>query len=346
MRNPANWQVYAQGSQPAMIYGGRGYTGHEHLNQFGLINMNARLYDPLLARFLAPDPFVASGLTNDFNRYVYARNNPMMYTDPSGKFIEWIIAGAIILGKMYNDGVKANHNTNPLKWNWSKATYGFSVGYNGTNGNVTTSASIGWNNNYSTNLGYTFGGAGFAFGNTVNGETHMANPFYSPVDPMQQVVQREREIRQDYLKQKIFEANNYVGAAEFSYSLYESGVNNASKFIGRTGTGLLSTTTILGGFQVYDEYQKGHVNPIDVMTFSTGALGLVSKTLPYIGYGGKVASTLSSTTNFIGLGIAAYQNWYQFYKNMDDLRFAPSSIDDEGKPVYDEWNNINNEEKY
>ncbi len=55
MRNPVNWQVCAQGSQPAMNYGGRGYTGHEQLNQFGLINMNARLYDPLLARFLAPD---------------------------------------------------------------------------------------------------------------------------------------------------------------------------------------------------------------------------------------------------------------------------------------------------
>ncbi|MDR3652925.1 MAG: RHS repeat-associated core domain-containing protein [Paludibacter sp.] len=90
MRNPVNWQVYAQGSQHGMNYGGRGYTGHEHLNQFGLINMNARLYDPLLARFLAPDPFVGSGLTNDFNRYIYCRNNPLMFTDPSGKsFASW-----------------------------------------------------------------------------------------------------------------------------------------------------------------------------------------------------------------------------------------------------------------
>ncbi len=31
---------------------GRGYTGHEHLTAFGLVNMNARLYDPLTARFL------------------------------------------------------------------------------------------------------------------------------------------------------------------------------------------------------------------------------------------------------------------------------------------------------
>nr|WP_317129308.1 RHS repeat-associated core domain-containing protein [Flavobacterium restrictum] len=33
----------------------RGYTGHEHLQSVGLIDMNARLYDPKLHRFLQPD---------------------------------------------------------------------------------------------------------------------------------------------------------------------------------------------------------------------------------------------------------------------------------------------------
>ena len=36
----------------------RGYTGHEMLPEFGLINMNGRLYDPLLGRFLSPDNYV------------------------------------------------------------------------------------------------------------------------------------------------------------------------------------------------------------------------------------------------------------------------------------------------
>ena len=36
----------------------RGYTGHEHLLSVGLINMNARLYDPVLHRFLQPDNYV------------------------------------------------------------------------------------------------------------------------------------------------------------------------------------------------------------------------------------------------------------------------------------------------
>ncbi|EKY05157.1 RHS repeat-associated core domain protein [Capnocytophaga sp. oral taxon 380 str. F0488] len=36
----------------------RGYTGHEHLLSVGLIHMNARLYDPVLHRFLQPDNYV------------------------------------------------------------------------------------------------------------------------------------------------------------------------------------------------------------------------------------------------------------------------------------------------
>ncbi|MDR1153699.1 MAG: hypothetical protein LBL04_03230 [Bacteroidales bacterium] len=37
----------------------RGFTGHEHLDEFGLINMNGRMYDPVVGRFLSPDLFVA-----------------------------------------------------------------------------------------------------------------------------------------------------------------------------------------------------------------------------------------------------------------------------------------------
>ena len=64
----------------------RGYTFHEHLEPFGLINMNGRVYDPVLARFLSPDPYVqAPDYTQGFNRYSYCYNNPFKYTDPSGE---------------------------------------------------------------------------------------------------------------------------------------------------------------------------------------------------------------------------------------------------------------------
>ena len=63
----------------------RGYTGHEHLDNFDMINMNGRVYDPWLGRFLSPDPFVqAPSYSQNYNRYSYAFNNPLKYIDPSG----------------------------------------------------------------------------------------------------------------------------------------------------------------------------------------------------------------------------------------------------------------------
>ena len=63
----------------------RGYTGHEHLDMFGIINMNGRVYDPTTAMFMSPDPFVSlPGDWLNYNRYAYVLDNPMRYTDPSG----------------------------------------------------------------------------------------------------------------------------------------------------------------------------------------------------------------------------------------------------------------------
>ncbi|MCL2598083.1 MAG: hypothetical protein FWD66_10645, partial [Paludibacter sp.] len=83
----------------------RGYIGQEHLPQFGLINLNARLYDPVLGRFLSADPFVqAPGLSQNFNRYSYCMNNPLKFTDPSGEF--WFVP--IIIGAFINTAIQAH----------------------------------------------------------------------------------------------------------------------------------------------------------------------------------------------------------------------------------------------
>ena len=53
---------------------------------------NGRVYDPVLARFLSPDPYVqAPDFTQSFNRYAYCLNNPFKYVDPSGEFLTWSI---------------------------------------------------------------------------------------------------------------------------------------------------------------------------------------------------------------------------------------------------------------
>lgn len=97
LRNPVTGVVYATDEEPDLFLG-RGYTGHEHLPWFGVVNMNARLYDPVVGRFLSPDPYVqAPDFSQNFNRYAYAMNNPLRYVDENGEFIH-IIIGAIIGG--------------------------------------------------------------------------------------------------------------------------------------------------------------------------------------------------------------------------------------------------------
>ncbi len=67
--------------------GDREFTGQEQIPDVGLVNMNGRVYDPVLARFLSPDPNVQ--FTDDlqnYNRYSYVGNNPLRYNDPTGYF--------------------------------------------------------------------------------------------------------------------------------------------------------------------------------------------------------------------------------------------------------------------
>jgi RHS repeat-associated protein len=81
----------------------RGYTGHEMMPEFKLINMNGRLYDPLLGRFLSPDNYVqVPDFSQSLNRYTYCLNNPLKYTDPSGELfgLDDALVFSIVSGAM------------------------------------------------------------------------------------------------------------------------------------------------------------------------------------------------------------------------------------------------------
>jgi RHS repeat-associated protein len=91
-------------AQPTSTVTRHGYTGHEMVDAFVLINMNGRWYDPSLGRMMQVDPFVSEPLDlQNYNRYSYVDNNPFSATDPSGykKFWKgkgWIkIRGVIIV---------------------------------------------------------------------------------------------------------------------------------------------------------------------------------------------------------------------------------------------------------
>jgi len=99
-RDPATWTNAPLPALPTWLY--RGYTGHEHLHAFALINMNGRLYDPANGRMLSADNCVQTALgTQGVNQYSYAANDPLKYTDPSGEAIPIaIIAGAVTGGTL------------------------------------------------------------------------------------------------------------------------------------------------------------------------------------------------------------------------------------------------------
>jgi RHS repeat-associated protein len=104
-RNPVTWSYTNIPDFPF----DHGYTGHEHLKWFGLINMNGRMYDAALCRFLSPDPYVQMpDYTQNFNRYSYALNNPLIYSDPSGEILWFVplIYAAVNVGvdMILNDG--------------------------------------------------------------------------------------------------------------------------------------------------------------------------------------------------------------------------------------------------
>ena len=88
-KTDTNWTVFAENA-PSSLYLSyrfdRGFTGHEHYADLKIINMNGRLYDPVIARFFSPDNFVqVPDFTQSYNRYSYCLNNPLQYVDPSGE---------------------------------------------------------------------------------------------------------------------------------------------------------------------------------------------------------------------------------------------------------------------
>ncbi len=85
-RNPTDWTYSSIPNTPTWL--SRGYTGHETLKEFNLINMNGRLYDPLVGQMLGTDPALQNPFNSqNYNKYSYVLNNPMKYTDPTGWYV-------------------------------------------------------------------------------------------------------------------------------------------------------------------------------------------------------------------------------------------------------------------
>ncbi len=103
-----------------------GFTGHKMDDEVGLVNMNARIYDPVIGRFLSPDSKIPNTKNlQSYNRYSYVRNNPLSFTDPTGhmrkpalklmKFSFKAAKIATVSTKSFKVNLNKNHNSSTLK---------------------------------------------------------------------------------------------------------------------------------------------------------------------------------------------------------------------------------------
>ena len=109
------------------------FTGQEEDDELGLYNYGARLYDPVLGRFISPDSIVPDFTDpQSFNRYSYVLNNPLRYIDPMGyQYGEGEGAWNMWEGSIYDTGGYYGSYSYEIQWdsgsyinNWSSTSYG------------------------------------------------------------------------------------------------------------------------------------------------------------------------------------------------------------------------------
>jgi RHS repeat-associated protein len=146
----------------------RGYCGQEHLDAFGVINMNARLYDPAVGRFLSPDAYVqAPENTQSFNRYSYCLNNPLKYTDNDGE--SW---------KSFIERVNNWFDKHIGNWLFDHGVTTVSVGYSSAGGFM--GVGVGINNHQEIVAGYGTQSGHFGFGTSYSSPYSIGYNYNAP----------------------------------------------------------------------------------------------------------------------------------------------------------------------
>jgi RHS repeat-associated protein len=113
-----------QRENPGITLSNYRFIDQELDTESGLYNYDARLYDPVIGRFISPDSIVPRMFdSHSLNRYSYCRNNPMIYTDPTGHSIapdvtdpdiaEALTAAAIAAGLSNSDNSNAGEDNDP-----------------------------------------------------------------------------------------------------------------------------------------------------------------------------------------------------------------------------------------
>ncbi len=257
----------------------RGYTGHEHLQGVVLINMNGRLYDPMVHRFLQPDNNIQDPYnTQNYNRYSYVMNNPTKFTDPTGEFWSFVVSA---LFSAYKAGFEASGGQlNPFKWD---STTWINAGL-GAAGSAASTASTNYLNAYIDNYGKNDTPKDFGGGNLV--EEHEYIISYG--DNLGIV-----NFSSDLLKKRISDAGY---STSLTYSLDNWGTSTFNTFASK----------------VFPDLYKGADCPDierGVIPFNKSAMGTTRKSnliddngRYYVVFHGKIIVTKKGTENILRLG--------------------------------------------
>ena len=110
------------------------FTDQELDSETGLYNYDARLYDPVIGRFVSADSVVPDWYDSQaLNRYSYTLNNPLIYTDPSGHVqAETGLANDVLSSSTWQtgNGVLDNSVVWLINQTYNTCGYFFNFGFN------------------------------------------------------------------------------------------------------------------------------------------------------------------------------------------------------------------------
>ncbi len=327
-RDKDNWS-YTLSGEPA-LFADRGFTCHEFLSDFNLYNMNGRLYDPVVGRFLSPDPYIADpSFTQSYNRYSYVLNNPLKYNDPTGElpFIAWL---GIAWAGNYLMGVADNHINKGMSVKDAFRNTNFVAGVNFSPSDMSRSSHFGFSSiqvdaqkaalheekmtAYLTAIERSLSGEGNPA--RGGGQTNWGLYLTGAVLTAEDVYNNFGHNHTTYtttggVTKNIYKAN---GAVRSARAAQFASTSTAVKVLGTTGTVLM---TGVATYNIVDAVSNNRsVSGWDIADGSVGAVGLTGAGLTSVG-------VLSNPVGWgIGAGVATY-SWFRLWYDLG-AKYGPS----------------------